>query len=199
MMELHMTAHNLLAISPLDGRYAAKLSALNELTSEHALFKFRLTVEIHWLHTLCAQPEFNIQLGTKDQDFLLGLIDNYDVNQSEQVKRIEQETNHDVKALEYYIKQKIEDKGSLSGLLPLVHFAATSEDINNLAYSLMQKNALNVAIIPAIEKLIWELTQLAATNKGLAMLARTHGQAASPTTLGKEITVFYTRLQSQLD
>lgn len=188
----------LTAISPLDGRYQVKTTALQSLLSEYGLIKYRLLIEVRWLQTLCQQPEISpIELSAKDQTFLETLISRFDLRQAEQIKDIEKTTNHDVKAIEYYLQQTLAGHPRLKKLIPFIHFGCTSEDINNLAYSLMNQAARDEVILPAIEKVIAQLNVLAQQHAKLPMLARTHGQAASPTTLGKELKNIVVRLTTQ--
>lgn len=192
------------SISPIDGRYQRKTELLGKYFSEKALIKYRILVEISYLKHLIKLEELNIrELSDKENKLLedLVLISGQD---AEIVKAIETKgyqdipaTNHDVKAVEYFIKLKLENT-SLKDLLEMVHFALTSEDINNLAYALMLRDSLNEAILPKVAQLYEILYQLALENKECAMLARTHGQPASPTTFGKEILIFVNRLKDEL-
>ncbi len=190
---------SLTALSPIDGRYAAKCDDLRPIFSEYGLIRFRLQVEIRWLQQLAAHPGITeVQaLSTAAQQHLQSIMDNFDLAQAEQVKTIERRTNHDVKAVEYYLKLQIADQPELVKITEFVHFACTSEDINNLAYALMLKQARETVLLPAMDRLTGQLISLAHRHADQPMLARTHGQPASPTTLGKEMAVFVQRLRRQ--
>ncbi len=185
------------AISPIDGRYASKVSELTECFSEYALVRNRVRVEVLWLMALCAEtgiPECR-ELTFEEQNLLMGIVDDFTPQEAEKVKEIERTTNHDVKAVEYYLKKKIEGT-TLEELSEFLHFACTSEDINNLSHALMLKDGL-AALLPHQEEIIDQLTAYAVEWKSVPMLARTHGQTASPTTIGKELAVFADRLTMQ--
>jgi adenylosuccinate lyase len=185
------------AISPIDGRYASKVSELTECFSEYALVRNRVRVEILWLTALCKaadMPECRA-LTEDEQKLLQSVVDGFTPQEAEKVKEIERTTNHDVKAVEYYLKQKIEDT-SLEELSEFLHFACTSEDINNLSHALMLKDGLAV-LLPRQQEIIDRLNAFALEWKSVPMLARTHGQTASPTTIGKELSVFADRLARQ--
>lgn len=188
------------ALSPLDGRYGSKLAELRPFFSELGLIKYRLMVEIEFFIALSQEKkivEFP-PLSKKSIDWLKKLVLHFDEKEAQIVKDIEKITNHDVKALEYYLKQKLENT-ALNKYSEFIHFACTSEDINNLAYGLMLKDALQKTYLPQLSSLYKELRILAKKWKGLAMLSRTHGQAATPTTVGKEFLVFAERLKRQLE
>jgi len=185
------------AISPIDGRYASKVSELAECFSEYALVRNRVRVEVLWLMALCAEagiPECR-ELSAEEQGLLTGIIDNFAPQEAEKVKEIERTTNHDVKAVEYYLKQQIEGT-TIEDLSEFLHFACTSEDINNLSHALMLKDGLAV-LLPHQQEIIDRLRSFAAEWKAVPMLARTHGQTASPSTIGKELAVFADRLETQ--
>ncbi|MEI6891820.1 MAG: adenylosuccinate lyase [Pontiella sp.] len=185
------------AISPIDGRYASKVSELTECFSEYALVRNRVRVEVLWLIALCAEsgiPECP-ELTTEQKTLLMGIVEDFTPQEAEAVKTIERITNHDVKAVEYYLKQKIEGT-TLEGLSEFLHFACTSEDINNLSHALMLKDGL-AALLPYQQEIIDQLKAFSNDWKTVSMLARTHGQTASPTTLGKELAVFADRLAFQ--
>ena len=185
------------AISPIDGRYAPKISELTECFSEYALIRNRVRVEVLWLMALCAEegiPECHA-LSTEEQNLLMGIADDFTPQEAEAVKTIERTTNHDVKAVEYYLKKKIEGT-SLEPLSEFLHFACTSEDINNLSHALMLKDGL-AALLPHQQEIIDQVATYSNDWKSVPMLARTHGQTASPTTLGKELAVFANRLERQ--
>ncbi len=184
-------------ISPIDGRYAAKVTPLTECFSEYALLKNRVKVEVMWLLALCKEggiPECRA-LSSREEAQLRAIVTNFTPLEAEKIKQIEAVTNHDVKAVEYYLKEQI-DGTSLSDLSEFIHFACTSEDINNLSHALMLKDG-NAALQPLQEQIIATLKALAHEFKDVSMLARTHGQTASPTTIGKELAVFAARLQKQ--
>jgi|GEM_PF-106206 len=183
----------LTALSPLDGRYASKLEALRPVFSEFGLVKRRVEVEIAWLETLC--DAFVASLSEDERKVLRDIAKSFSDDDARRVKDIEVVTNHDVKAVEYFIKEKMADT-PLARLSEFVHFACTSEDINNVAYALMLRDGLTV-IRAEQQKLIDALAALAADTRNMPMLAHTHGQPASPTTLGKEMAVFAHRLNRQ--
>jgi adenylosuccinate lyase len=195
-----METSALMAISPLDGRYEGKLAGLRKITSEYGLIKFRVTVEIRWLELLA---ESNLQevakLNKTAKQFLDQMIENFSVEDALRVKKIESTINHDVKAVEYFIKEKFRDHSELQNMSEFIHFGCTSEDINNLAYALMLQNVRKECLLPALEKLLQMLRALAHQYADFVMLARTHGQSATPTTLGKEIANVVARLQRQLE
>lgn len=190
----------LTAISPLDGRYRNKSADLADYFSEFALIRYRVLVEVRWLQSLAANPGIPELTNFNDQEnsLLNDLVDNFGLGDATRVKTIESTTNHDVKAVEYFIKEKLQDHESLTNRLEFVHFACTSEDINNLAYALMLKDGRDSVMVPMMEKLISELTDLAKEFADQPMLSRTHGQPASPTTIGKEIANVVHRLRRQL-
>ncbi|HEX7380879.1 MAG TPA: adenylosuccinate lyase [Nevskiaceae bacterium] len=187
------------AISPIDGRYADKCKALREYFSEYALMRYRVQVELAWLRQLAAQPDIHEvpPLSAKADAFLSQLLTGFDLDQAAKLKAIERRTNHDVKAVEYYLKDRFAAEPELRLISEFIHFACTSEDINNLAYALMLRDARERVVLPLLDQTIATLARLARLHAGEAMLAHTHGQPASPTTLGKEIHVFVARLQRQ--
>jgi adenylosuccinate lyase len=187
------------AISPIDGRYADKTWDLREICSEYGLIRYRLIVEVRWLQALSRQdavPEV-APLSEEAAALLDALIENFGTAEGERVKAIEDTTNHDVKAVEYYFKEKIKNNEELSAVSEFIHFGCTSEDINNLAYALMLSDARSRNILPAVDDIVEAIAELAARYADLPMLSRTHGQAASPTTVGKEMAVFVHRLRRQ--
>jgi adenylosuccinate lyase len=190
----------LTAISPLDGRYRNKSASLADYFSEYALIRYRVLVEVRWLQCLAANPSIPelANFNTEENTLLNELVDNFDLGDAESVKTIESTTNHDVKAVEYFIKEKLQGNESLTNRLEFVHFACTSEDINNLAYALMLKEGRSSIMIPTMEQLIAALADLATEFADQPMLSRTHGQPASPTTIGKEIANVVHRLRRQL-
>ena len=191
----------LTALSPVDGRYGSKTAPLREIASEYGLIRYRVAVEVRWLRALAACPEFDAlgPLGEEAEGFLDGLVDGFSLDDARRVKAIERETNHDVKAVEYFIRERIAASAELAGAQALVHFACTSEDVNNLAYAMMLSDARARVLLPAMRALVEAVGALAHVWAGAAMLSRTHGQPASPTTAGKEMSVFAARLQRQLD
>jgi len=187
----------LTALSPLDGRYAEKLDALRPVFSEYGLIKYRVRVEIAWLKALCAEPGIKEAraLTQEEVSFLDDWAQNFSEADAARAKEIEAATNHDVKAVEYAIKEKLATS-SLAPLSEFVHFACTSEDINNVAHALMLRDGLEI-LRATWQKFLEKLGAFAVKNASRPMLARTHGQPASPTTLGKEVAVFVHRLQRQ--
>jgi adenylosuccinate lyase len=185
------------AISPLDGRYASKVTELTGCFSEYALLRNRVKVEVLWLLALCAEPGIAEcrAVTSEEERTLRAIIDEFTPEEAQKVKKIEAVTNHDVKAVEYYLKEKIAGT-PLEELSEFLHFACTSEDINNLSHALMLKDGL-AALTPLQGEIIDFLKKLADQYKSVPMLARTHGQTASPTTIGKELAVFAARLQKQ--
>jgi adenylosuccinate lyase len=195
-------AHSsLTALSPLDGRYSARLGPLRDLFSEFGLIRHRVTVEIRWLVALAQSNDIpEVPAFSADtQARLQAIIDGFDVDHAQRVKAIERTTNHDVKAVEYFLKERSADIPQVAAVSEFFHFACTSEDINNLSYALMIRCARDSVVVPLMDRLIAEITRLAHTHANRPMLARTHGQPASPTTLGKELVNFAYRLQRQRD
>ena len=194
-----MTDAPLLALSPLDGRYAGKVDALRPIFSEYGLIKARVTVEVEWLLALADEAKI-VELkpfGAAARDRLKALAANFSVANAARVKEIERTTNHDVKAVEYFIKEQLKDDAELGPALEFVHFACTSEDINNLSYALMLTQARNTVLLPKLDELIAKLRSMAHEHAALPMLSRTHGQTASPTTVGKELANVVARLDRQ--
>ncbi|WP_395668590.1 adenylosuccinate lyase [Rhodoferax sp.] len=185
------------AISPLDGRYATKLSALRPLMSELGYMHRRVQVEVAWFIALsdAGFDEFK-PLSPGARTYLLGLVKNFSVADGEAIKAIEKTTNHDVKAVEYWLKSKFEARPELQKVAEFVHFACTSEDINNTSHALQLRSARDVVVLPLLDKLILQLRDMAHAHADVAMLSRTHGQTASPTTVGKEIGNVVVRLQA---
>ncbi|MET0893360.1 MAG: adenylosuccinate lyase [Pseudoxanthomonas sp.] len=194
-----MSDSALLALSPLDGRYAGKVDALRPIFSEYGLIKARVKVEVEWLLALADEPGI-VELPKFSDDAALrlrALASGFSTAHAARVKEIERTTNHDVKAVEYFIKERLEDDAELGPALEFVHFACTSEDINNLSYALMLEQARSEVLLPALDEVIARLRTLAHAQATQPMLSRTHGQTASPTTLGKEIANVVARLQRQ--
>jgi len=192
---------SLLAISPLDGRYEAKLADLRPFVSEFGLIRYRVIVEIRWLEALAASKEISEvpALSKQAHRDLDALLADFGVEDAAAIRKIEATTNHDVKAVEYWIKQRLSSQAELASALEFVHFACTSEDINNLAYAMMCKEVRDEVVLPEVDRLIEKLRQLAGSHADQAMLSRTHGQPATPTTLGKEIANVGARLVRQRD
>ncbi|MCB1808344.1 MAG: adenylosuccinate lyase, partial [Candidatus Competibacteraceae bacterium] len=182
-----MQLNALTAISPIDGRYGGKTAALRPVFSEYGLMRQRVTVEIRWLQALAANPAITEvpELKPADAALLDAIIDEFSLADAERIKAIERTTNHDVKAVEYFLKERVADKPALAAVAEFFHFACTSEDINNLAYALMLREARNELLSPLLDKVLDAVRQLARSYAATPMLARTHGQPASPTTLGK--------------
>ncbi|KAI4382158.1 hypothetical protein MLD38_008156 [Melastoma candidum] len=190
---------SLTALSPLDGRYWGKVKDLAPYMSEYGLIYFRVLVEIKWLLKLSEIPEVTEvpTFSEKAKSFLQGLIDGFSLDDALEVKKIEKVTNHDVKAVEYFLKQKCQSHPEIVLVLEFFHFACTSEDINNLAHGLILKESMNKVMFPVMDKLIRAICTMAKDNAHVPMLSRTHGQPASPTTLGKEMAVFAVRLNRE--
>jgi adenylosuccinate lyase len=191
----------LTALSPLDGRYGSKTAPLRDFFSEFALIRYRVIVEIEWLKALAAEPAIaEVPAFSADAIALLdGIADTFSVADAERVKAIEATTNHDVKAVEYFLKERTKSSAEIAAVSEFIHFACTSEDINNLSHALMLKGARDGVLLPALEKLIARLTELAHELADLPMLSRTHGQPASPTTVGKELANVVYRLRRTWD
>lgn len=194
-----MSSHALTALSPLDGRYASKVEALRPIFSEFGLMHRRVQVEIAWLLALAAEPKIaELQPFHASQVATLKAIaDDFSEADGERIKAIEATTNHDVKAVEYFIKEKIGADAGLAQAKEFVHFACTSEDINNLSYALMLRDARSQVLLPQLDAVIAKLREIAHANAALPLLSRTHGQTASPSTLGKEIANVVARLERQ--
>ena len=189
----------LTAISPIDGRYADKTQSLRPFFSEYGLLRARVEVELRWLHLLGANADIAEvpKLSADAETFINNMILNFSVEDAAEIKDIERETNHDVKAVEYFIKRKFKANDELNKVSEFVHFACTSEDINNTAYGIMLKQAREEVILPQMDTIVGTLRQLAHDHADTPMLSRTHGQPASPTTLGKEIANVVQRLELQ--
>lgn len=196
-----MNINTLLALSPLDGRYHSKVTAYAEIFSEFGLIKRRVAVEVHWLKCLSEITEIPEvpSLSSDDTDYLLSIAEDFSLQDAQVIKQTELTTNHDVKAVEYFIKSKLQSRPALAAISEFVHFACTSEDINNLAHALMLKDGLNEVLLPQMQQLITALATLAHDHADVAMLSRTHGQTASPTTLGKEFANVVMRLRRQVE
>ena len=193
--------HNTItSLTSLDGRYASKVASLRPIFSEYGLIRYRSLVEIEWLKAL--SKESNIaevpELSADTIEQLDAIISNFSVSSAERVKKIESTTNHDVKAVEYFLKEQSQNIEEIAAISEFFHFACTSEDINNLSYALMLKDARNEIIVPLFKKIIAAIQAMANAYQDIPMLARTHGQPASPTTMGKEMRNVVARLERQL-
>jgi adenylosuccinate lyase len=194
-----MNLSALTALSPVDGRYGSKTKELREYFSEYGLIKQRVVVEVRWLQALAKHkdisevPAFSSAANT----LLNNIVDDFSETDAQRVKDIEATTNHDVKAVEYFLKEKVADNAELQAINEFIHFACTSEDINNLSHALMLKGGRDDVLLPYCDQLISELTRLAKEYKSIPMMARTHGQPASPTTMGKEMANVAMRLKRQ--
>ena len=191
-----MSFTSLTSLSPLDGRYAAKVNALRPQFSESALIRRRLQVEIEWLKALAAEAHFSEIPAFSPTTLVMldQLVEHFGPEQAAEVKEIESVTNHDVKALEYWIKKKLADNAEVMRVSEFIHFACTSEDINNLAHALMLKDARDETMLPMLDRVVARLRDLAHEHASLPMMSRTHGQPATPTTLGKEMANVVYRL-----
>ena len=192
---------SLTAVSPIDGRYGGKTDMLRTIFSEFGLIRYRVMVEVRWLQQLSAHTDITEVPHFSDgaNAVLNGLVDNFTLEHAERVKEIERTTNHDVKAVEYLIKEVIADNAELQAVSEFVHFACTSEDINNLSHALMLKEGRDQIVVPALVNIQSQLASMGREFADVAMLARTHGQTASPTTVGKEMANVAFRLQRQID
>ena len=190
----------LTALSPLDGRYAAKVDALREQFSEFALIRQRMRVEVAWLLALAAEPAIaEVPPFSDDARATLdAVVSSFSVADAARVKSIERTTNHDVKAVEYWLKERLASSPEIVRVAEFVHFACTSEDINNLAYGIALEEARRDTLLPLLESVAADLRALAHAHADVPMLARTHGQPATPTTLGKEFANVYARLERQI-
>lgn len=194
-----MQLSELTAISPIDGRYGSRLNDLKEIFSEFGLIKNRVKVEVSWIRMLANHPGIPEvpKLSSGAENHLIKLVDEFTLEMAQRVKDIEATTNHDVKAVEYFLKEKVADNSELSAVNEFIHFACTSEDINNLSHGLMLREARETVILPYCDKLIDALVELAKRYQNVPMMARTHGQPASPTTMGKEMANVAIRLKRQ--
>ena len=192
-----MKVSPLTALSPADGRYSGKVEALRDVLSEYGLIRHRVLVEVRWLQWLADEPAVaELEPPTSImKDILNRLVDNFSTDDAERVKAIEATTNHDVKAVEYFIREKLEDGPDAARFHDFLHFGCTSEDINNLSYALMLRETRNAVLKPAMRKLETTLNLMATKYADVPMLSRTHGQTASPTTVGKEFANVVKRLE----
>ena len=198
-----MELNALTAVSPIDGRYGDKTQSLRTVFSEYGLIRFRVAVEVRWLQSLAAHPAIPEvpALSSAANQRLEALMSDFSMAEAQRVKEIERTTNHDVKAVEYLIKERLNDGDAaeeLTAISEFVHFACTSEDINNLAHGLMLKTGMEEVVLPQMRNIVAAIDSLARTHASQPMLSRTHGQTASPTTLGKEMANVAFRLQRQL-
>jgi adenylosuccinate lyase len=189
----------LTAISPIDGRYASKTADLQPIMSEFGLLKYRVIVEVRWLQMLAQNAEIDeVKPFSAEADaHLNAIVDNFDISDAQRIKDIERTTNHDVKAVEYFLKEQVADMPELHTINEFIHFACTSEDINNLSHAMMLNASRENVVMPLIDNIIEALAELTQTLKLIPMMARTHGQPASPTTMGKEIANVQQRLIRQ--
>jgi adenylosuccinate lyase len=191
---------SLTAVSPIDGRYGAKTSSYRSIFSEYGLIRYRVEVEIRWLQCLANHPQIDevptLSVGANQK--LEAILDNFDESHASDIKNIEATTNHDVKAVEYFLKKQFESNAELNAIKEFIHFACTSEDINNLSHALMLKAGRGV-LVEQLEQATSIMTALAKAYAAIPMLSRTHGQTASPTTVGKEIANVVARLRRQLN
>ncbi len=190
----------LTAISPVDGRYGEKVSVFRDIFSEYGLIKNRVTVEIRWLQQLASHPQISeVPAFSDDANKALdAIVSEFDLADAASIKDIERTTNHDVKAVEYFIKNKIAGVPELHAVTEFVHFACTSEDINNLSHALMLREGLDLGLLPAMDRVIDKLAALAHEHAAQPLLSRTHGQTASPSTVGKEFANVVHRLRRQI-
>jgi len=191
-----MKVSTLRALSPADGRYADKVASLRDIFSEYGLIRFRVLVEVRWLQSLADESSIAevAPLSSVMKDVLNDIVDGFSIDEAERIKEIEATTNHDVKAVEYFIRERLGDGPETSALKDFTHFACTSEDINNLAYALMLRAARTDVIVPKMRELRNMLKAMAREHAAVPMLSRTHGQPASPTTVGKELANVVQRL-----
>ena len=195
-----MDLTSLTAVSPIDGRYGTKTASLREVFSEYGLIKRRVLVEVRWLQQLARMPAIPEvpALSPAATTLLEQIATGFTLIDARRIKDIEATTNHDVKAVEYFIKERFAGNTELEAISEFVHFACTSEDINNLSHALMLRDGMEQVLLPAMGQIIAALTELAGSHADAAMLSRTHGQTASPTTMGKEMANVVARLQRQL-
>lgn len=196
-----MQLNALTAISPLDGRYGSRTTDLRQYFSEFGLIKYRVTVEVRWLQFLAATTGITEvpSLSSEANNLLDSIVSEFSIEDAQRVKDIEATTNHDVKAVEYLLKEKVANNTELAAISEFIHFACTSEDINNLSHGLMLNDARSQVLLPQCDALLEAIKTLANEHKNIPMMARTHGQPASPTTMGKEMANVYMRLKRQRD
>jgi adenylosuccinate lyase len=196
-----MDLSSLTAVSPVDGRYGSKTADLRPIFSEYGLIFHRVKVEIRWLQALANEPAISeVPAFSKDANtFLDAVIENFSESDALRVKEIERTTNHDVKAVEYLLKEKIASQPEINAVSEFLHFACTSEDINNLSHALMLSTARDQVIMPYLNEIVEKLSTMSQEHAETPMLSRTHGQTATPTTLGKELANVSYRLMRQRD
>ncbi len=195
-----MTSNSLMNLSPLDGRYAKQVETLRPILSEYGLFYFRTVVEIEWFKFLFQEKIVSDQtLSNNAINYINTIISEFSMEDAERIKQIESTTNHDVKAVEYFIKEKLALHEEIKPFIEWVHFSCTSEDINNLSYGLMFKKACHDYLLPQVEAVLEKLKLFSKTFSSVSMLSRTHGQSASPTTVGKEFANVAARLTRQIE
>ena len=187
------------AISPVDGRYGSKVKALRPIFSEFGLVKYRVTVEVRWLQKLAATSDIaEVPAFSAEANAVLdAIVANFSEEDAQRVKTIEATTNHDVKAVEYFLKEKVAGNEELNAVTEFIHFACTSEDINNLSHGLMLKECREQVLLPELDAILADIKALAVEYQAIPMMCRTHGQPASPSTLGKEMANVYVRLKRQ--
>ena len=197
----NLSLSSLTAVSPIDGRYGSKTEQLRTVFSEYGLIRYRVMVEVRWLQHLANHPGVTEVAPFSDEAnaILNQLVDNFTVEQALRVKEIESTTNHDVKAVEYLLKETIADNAELNAVSEFIHFACTSEDINNLSHALMLKEGRDKIVIPTLQGSLTSWRPWVREFADAPMLSRTHGQTASPTTVGKEMANVAYRLQRQID
>ncbi|MCJ8170814.1 adenylosuccinate lyase [Atopomonas sediminilitoris] len=195
-----MQLTTLTAVSPVDGRYASKADALRTIFSEFGLIRFRVLVEVRWLQRLAAHPQVSevAALSEQAQSLLNGLVDNFSLEHAQRIKDIERTTNHDVKAVEYFLKEQVKALPELDQINEFIHFACTSEDINNLSHALMLREGRDQVLLPLMRKVAEAIRAQAQQLAAVPMLSRTHGQPASPSTMGKEMANVVYRLERQI-
>ena len=195
-----MELSGLTAVSPVDGRYGSKTAILRDIFSEFGLIKFRVQVEVRWLQKLAQTDGIDEVPAFSDaaNAHLDAIVANFSEADAQRVKDIEATTNHDVKAVEYFLKEKVADVAELHAVSEFIHFACTSEDINNLSHALMLGTAKTDVILPYCNRIVDAIKEKAIEYKAMPMMSRTHGQPASPTTLGKEFANVVARLQRQV-
>lgn len=196
-----MELSSLTAVSPLDGRYDSKTSELRPIFSEYGLMRFRVQVELTWLKHLAACPQIKEvpEFSKETIEFIDSIIKNFSEEDAKDIKKREAVTNHDVKAVEYFLKDKTSTNEQIAAVKEFIHFACTSEDINNNSHALMLKTAREEVLLPVIDEIIAKITELAHNYADVSLLARTHGQPASPTTIGKEMANVVYRMRRQRD
>ena len=195
-----MQLSSLTAVSPVDGRYGSKTASLRTIFSEYGLIRFRVQVEVRWLQCLAAHPQIPEIGPFSDQAnaLLNRLVDDFQLEHAERIKEIERTTNHDVKAVEYLLKEQVEGLPELKAVNEFIHFACTSEDINNLSHALMLRAGRDEVMLPLMQRIADEIRSLAVAHADVPLLSRTHGQPASPTTMGKELANVVYRLERQI-